>query len=88
MMRIASKSVIGLVSSNGLERNKATLLGGLSVARRGISRDSFGILPSRAAAFTAFKKDPEKPAISYQLFICSGHNDQIRRCTVELKADS
>src|SRR5665213_507031 len=27
MMRIASKSVIGLVSSNGFERNKATLLG-------------------------------------------------------------
>jgi hypothetical protein len=29
MMRMASKSVIGLVSSNGFERNKATLLGGL-----------------------------------------------------------
>jgi hypothetical protein len=28
MMRMASKSVIGLESSNGLERNKATLLGG------------------------------------------------------------
>jgi hypothetical protein len=27
MMRIASKSVIGLVSSNGFERNKASLLG-------------------------------------------------------------
>src|SRR5580658_763373 len=27
MMRIASKSLIGVVSSNGLERNKATLLG-------------------------------------------------------------
>jgi hypothetical protein len=58
MMRIASKSVIGLVSSNGFERNKGTLLGGLSVTRRGVSRDSFGILPSRVAAFTAFKKDP------------------------------
>jgi hypothetical protein len=66
MMRMASKSVMGLVSSNGFERNKATLLGELSVARRGYSRDSFGILPSRAAAFTAFKKDPEKPAISFQ----------------------
>jgi hypothetical protein len=31
-MRIASKSVIGLVSSNGFERNKATLLGRLSPA--------------------------------------------------------
>ncbi len=40
MMRIASKSVIGLVSSNGFERNKATLLGGPSGTRRGISRDS------------------------------------------------
>jgi hypothetical protein len=28
MMRIASKSVIGPESSNGFERNKATLLGG------------------------------------------------------------
>src|SRR5208337_1038172 len=28
MMRIASKSVMGLESSNGFERNKATLLGG------------------------------------------------------------
>src|SRR5271163_1027794 len=27
MMRIASKSLMGVVSSNGLERNKATLLG-------------------------------------------------------------
>src|ERR1700734_1491886 len=35
MMRIASKSVMGLVSSNGFERNKATLLGRLSVAGRG-----------------------------------------------------
>jgi hypothetical protein len=29
MMRIASKSVMGLESSNGFERNKATLLGRL-----------------------------------------------------------
>src|SRR5579863_790852 len=36
MMRIASKSVIGLVSSNGFERNKATLLGGPCGTRRGI----------------------------------------------------
>jgi hypothetical protein len=35
MMRMASKSVMGLVSSNGFERNKATLLSELSVARRG-----------------------------------------------------
>ena len=41
MMRIASKSVIGLVSSNGFERNKVTLLGGPFSSRRGISRDSF-----------------------------------------------
>src|SRR3569832_537402 len=36
MMRMASKSVIGLVSSNGFERNKATLLGGPGGNRRGI----------------------------------------------------
>src|ERR1035438_3954608 len=35
MMRMASKSVIGLVSSNGFERNKATLLGGLFLPCRG-----------------------------------------------------
>src|ERR1700734_3070911 len=35
MMRIASKSVMGLVSSNGFERNKATLLGRPFGARRG-----------------------------------------------------
>jgi hypothetical protein len=39
MMRIASKSVMGLESSNGFERNKATLLGGLFGACRGSSRD-------------------------------------------------
>ena len=67
MMRMASKSVMGLVSSNGFERNKVTLLGGLSVdPAAAVSRDFFWILPSRAAAFTAFKKDPEK---QYQ----SGH---------------
>src|SRR5215469_12101139 len=60
MMRIASKSVIGLVSSNGFERNKATLLGRPSSLCRGSSRDSSGVLPSRVAAFTAFKKDPSK----------------------------
>src|SRR5580704_6641297 len=35
MMRIASKSVMGLESSNGFERNKATLLGKPFGARRG-----------------------------------------------------
>jgi hypothetical protein len=66
MMRIASKSVIGLVSSNGFERNKATLLGEAFSARRGISRDSFsGSFSSREAAVTAFKKDTEK--LSFQL---------------------
>jgi hypothetical protein len=69
MMRIASKSVMGLVSSNGFERNKATLLGRLSCARRGVSRDSFGVLPSRVATFAAFKKDPKNQlsAFSRQL---------------------
>src|SRR5215469_6567063 len=60
MMRMASKSVIGLVSSKGFERNKATLLGGPCGTRRGISRDSFRrVLPSREAAVTAFKKNPK-----------------------------
>jgi hypothetical protein len=35
-MRMASKSVMGLESSNGFERNKATLLGGPFGACRGI----------------------------------------------------
>jgi hypothetical protein len=59
MMRMASKSVIGLVSSNGLERNKVSLLGKLCVACRGVSRDFFRALPSRVAVFAAFKKDPK-----------------------------
>src|ERR1700728_987481 len=60
MMRMASKSVIGLVSSNGFERNKATLLGRLVGPRRGFSRDCLRILPAREAAIAALKKDPEK----------------------------
>jgi hypothetical protein len=55
---MASKSVMGLVSSNGFERNKATLLGGPFGACLGFSRDGFWILPSREAVFAAFKKDP------------------------------
>jgi len=39
MMRMASKSVIGLDSSNGFERNKTTLLGGAYSLCRGFSRD-------------------------------------------------
>src|SRR5665213_2558661 len=67
MIRIASKSVIGLESSNGFERNKATLLGGPFGNRRGISRDShFEVLPSRVAACAAFKKNPNS-ATSLQL---------------------
>jgi hypothetical protein len=67
---MASKSVIGLESSNGFERNKATLLGGPSGNRRGISRDShFGVHPSRVAVFAAFKKNPinQLLAFSFQL---------------------
>src|SRR3569833_209226 len=40
MMRMASKSVFGLASSNVFERNMATLLGRPFGNRRGISRDS------------------------------------------------
>jgi hypothetical protein len=60
MMRIASKSVMGLESSNGFERNKVTLLGGPDGHCRGFSRDSYQVLPSREAAFTALKKNPKK----------------------------
>jgi hypothetical protein len=35
-------------------------LAGLIGACRGFSRDLFWILPSREAAFTAFKKNPEQ----------------------------
>jgi hypothetical protein len=63
---MASKSVIGLESSNGFERNKATLLGGPSGNRRGISRDShFGVLPSRVAVFAAFKKNPQNQLLAF-----------------------
>jgi hypothetical protein len=51
---------MGLVSSNGFERNKATLLGGPFGACRGFSRDDWGALPSREAVFAAFKKSPGK----------------------------
>jgi hypothetical protein len=51
---------MGLDSSNGFERNKATLLGGLFSHCRGFPRDSRWALPSREAVFAAFKKDPEK----------------------------
>jgi hypothetical protein len=69
MMRIASKSVMGLESSNGFERNKATLLGWPIGACLGFSRDFLRILPSRVAVFTAFKKDPKNQllAFSHQL---------------------
>jgi hypothetical protein len=59
MMRIASKSVMGLESSNGFERNKVTLLGGPDGHCRGFSRDSYQVLPSREAAFAALKKNPK-----------------------------
>jgi len=51
---------MGLESSNGFERNKATLLGGPFGACRGFSRDFLWVLPSREAVFAALKKDPEK----------------------------
>jgi hypothetical protein len=60
MMRMASKSVMGPESSNGFERNKATLLGGPFGACRGIPGILLWILPSREAVFTALKKNPEK----------------------------
>jgi hypothetical protein len=50
---------MGLESSNGFERNKTTLLGGPDGHCRGFSRDSLKVLPSRVAAFAAFKKNPE-----------------------------
>src|ERR1035441_3578215 len=64
MMRMASKSVIGLVSSNGFERNKATLLGKPYGTCRGNSRDFLRALPSREAVFAAFKKNPEQKLLA------------------------
>src|SRR5271168_1878420 len=71
MMRMASKSVMGLVSSNGFERNKATLLGLRFCARRGLSRNFLRALPFREAVFAALRKSPEKQlsAISCQLSV-------------------
>jgi hypothetical protein len=59
MMRMASKSVMGLESSNGFERNKATLLGGPFGRCRGIPGIHLPVLPSREAVFAAFKKNPQ-----------------------------
>jgi hypothetical protein len=70
MMRIASKSVMGLVSSNGLERNIGSLLGEPFGAGLGFSRDSLRTLPSREAVFAALKKDPkysgQRSVVSFQ----------------------
>jgi hypothetical protein len=71
MMRMASKSVMGLESSNGFERNKATLLGRLFRAAAVSPGILKGILPSRAAVFAAFKKDPEKTVTSGQRSVVS-----------------
>jgi hypothetical protein len=49
---------MGLVSSNGFERNIGPLLGGPFGAGLGFSRDFLRILPSREAVFAALKKNP------------------------------
>src|SRR5580693_9087403 len=68
MMRIASKSVMGLESSNGFERNKATLLGGpFSGSPRlfpGLLKDPS--LPGKRR-YAAFKKNPEQYCLCVQL---------------------
>jgi hypothetical protein len=58
MMRMASKSVIGLVSSNGFERNKATLLGRPSGPCRGISRDSLAGSSFPGSGGYRFQEEP------------------------------
>jgi hypothetical protein len=70
-MRIASKSVIGLVSSNGFERNKATLLGGPFGSRRGISRDSLRGPSFPGSGGYRFQEEPQKTVISDQLSVVS-----------------
>src|ERR1700741_1595930 len=71
MMRIASKSVIGLVSSNGFERNKVTLLGGPSSTRRGISRDSLAGPSFPGSGGYRFQERPEKQmsVVSHQFSV-------------------
>src|SRR3954469_22729428 len=71
MMRIASKSVIGLVSSNGFERNKASLLGrpfGFAAAFPGIPEEFF--LPGKRR-LPLSKKNPELQlsGFSFQLSV-------------------
>src|SRR5450631_3108711 len=67
MMRIASKSVIGLVSSNGFERNKATLLGGPFGARRGISRDSLAGPPFPGSGGYRFQEGHRKTHLNLRV---------------------
>src|SRR5580698_4985438 len=60
MMRMASKSVIGLVSSNGFERNKATLPGRLIGARRWSPGTVMKGSSFPGSGVCRFKKNPEK----------------------------
>jgi hypothetical protein len=71
MMRIASKSVIGLESSNGFERNKATLLGGPFGACLGFTRDSLMGSSFPGSGVCRFQEEPEKqwPVISGQFSV-------------------
>src|SRR6201995_3398170 len=71
MMRIASKSVIGLVSSKGFERNKVTLLGGPFGTRRGISRDSLAGPSFPGSGGYRFQEGPRKTVNSEQWSVVS-----------------
>jgi hypothetical protein len=71
MMRIASKSVIGLDSSNGFERNKATLLGGPNGRCRGFF-PGFLMGPSfPGSGVCRFQEGPQKTVVSDQLSVAS-----------------
>jgi hypothetical protein len=62
---------MGLVSSNGFERNKATLLGKLSVACRGYFPGFFWDPSFPGSGVYRFQEGSEKTVSSFQLPVVS-----------------
>src|ERR1019366_2331751 len=71
MMRIASKSVMGLDNSNGFERNKATLPGGCWILPPRFSRDSLVDPSFPGGGVCRFQRRIPKTVLSRQLSVFS-----------------